>query len=74
MRRHFVSGFPRALISLSQEKSPGVEIGVVVQLLSRTSESRSERKYICHEFLLKFIIFQLTRLSLLLFLVLINKT
>ena len=28
MRRHFVSGFPRALLSLSQEKSSGVEIGV----------------------------------------------
>ena len=27
MRRHFVSGFPRALLSLSQEKSSGVEIG-----------------------------------------------
>ena len=26
MRRHFVSGFPRALLSLSQEKSSGVEI------------------------------------------------
>ena len=26
MRRHFVSGFPRALLSLSQEKSFGVEI------------------------------------------------
>ena len=26
MRRHFVSGFPRALFSLSQEKSSGVEI------------------------------------------------
>ena len=28
MRRHFVSGFPRALLSLSQEKSSGVEIGL----------------------------------------------
>ena len=27
MRRHFVSGFPRALLSLGQEKSSGVEIG-----------------------------------------------
>ena len=27
MRRHFVLGFPRALLSLSQEKSSGVEIG-----------------------------------------------
>ena len=26
MRRHFVSGFPRALLSLGQEKSSGVEI------------------------------------------------
>ena len=26
MRRHFASGFPRALLSLSQEKSSGVEI------------------------------------------------
>ena len=26
MRKHFVSGFPRALLSLSQEKSSGVEI------------------------------------------------
>ena len=26
MRRHFVSGFPKALLSLSQEKSSGVEI------------------------------------------------
>ena len=26
MRRQFVSGFPRALLSLSQEKSYGVEI------------------------------------------------
>ena len=26
MRRHFVSGFPRALLSLSQEKSSWVEI------------------------------------------------
>ena len=30
MRRHFVSGFPRALLSLSQEKSSGVEIGSVI--------------------------------------------
>ena len=29
MRRHFVSGFPGALLSLSQEKSSGVEIGRV---------------------------------------------
>ena len=29
MRRHFVSGFPRALLSLSQEKSSGVEIVAV---------------------------------------------
>ena len=29
MRRHFVSGFPRALLSLSQEKSSGVEIETV---------------------------------------------
>ena len=28
MRRHFVSGFPRALLSLSQEKSSGVETEV----------------------------------------------
>ena len=28
MRRHFVSGFPRAPLSLSQEKSSGVEIAV----------------------------------------------
>ena len=28
MRRHFVSGFPRALLSLGQEKSSGVEIGI----------------------------------------------
>ena len=28
MRRHFVSWFPRALLSLSQEKSSGVEIEV----------------------------------------------
>ena len=28
MRRHFVSGFPRALLSLSQEKSSGVEIEI----------------------------------------------
>ena len=28
MRRQFVSGFPRALLSLSQEKSSGVEIDV----------------------------------------------
>ena len=27
MRRHFVSGFPRALLHLSQKKSCGVEIG-----------------------------------------------
>ena len=27
MRRQFVSGFPRTLLSLSQEKSSGVEIG-----------------------------------------------
>ena len=27
MRRQFVSGFPRALLSFSQEKSSGVEIG-----------------------------------------------
>ena len=27
MRRHFVSGFPRALVSLSQERGSGVEIG-----------------------------------------------
>ena len=26
MKRHIVSGFPRALLSLSQEKSSGVEI------------------------------------------------
>ena len=26
MRRHFVSGVPRALVSLSQEKSSGVKI------------------------------------------------
>ena len=32
MRRHFVSGFPRALLSLSQEKSSGVEIGEVRRL------------------------------------------
>ena len=29
MRRHFVSGFPRALLSLGQEKSSGVEIVVL---------------------------------------------
>ena len=28
MRRHFVSGFPRALLSLSQGKSSGVEIEI----------------------------------------------
>ena len=28
MRRHFVSGFTRALLSLSQEKSCGVEIDI----------------------------------------------
>ena len=27
-RRHFVSGFPRAILSLGQEKSSGVEIAV----------------------------------------------
>ena len=27
MKRHFASGFPRALLSLGQEKSSGVEIG-----------------------------------------------
>ena len=30
IRRHFVSGFPRARLSLSQEKSPGVEIDIRV--------------------------------------------
>ena len=29
MRRHFASGFPRALLSLSQEKSSGVETGML---------------------------------------------
>ena len=33
MRRHLVSGFRRALLSLSQEKSSGVEIGDGPQLL-----------------------------------------
>ena len=28
IRRHFASGFPRALLSLSQEKSSGVEIEI----------------------------------------------
>ena len=32
MRRHFVSGFPRALLSLSQEKSSGVEIVAEINL------------------------------------------
>ena len=31
MRRHFVLGFPRALLSLSQEKSSGVEIEASVK-------------------------------------------
>ena len=29
--RHFVSGFPRALLSLSQEKSSGVEIDLLIK-------------------------------------------
>ena len=29
MRRHFASGFPRALLSLSQENSSGIEIEIV---------------------------------------------
>ena len=33
MRRHFASGFPRALLSLSQEKSSGVEIAFIRNLL-----------------------------------------
>ena len=28
MRRHFISGFPKALLSLSQKKSSGVETGI----------------------------------------------
>ena len=35
MRRHFVFGFPRALLSLCQEKSSGVEI----------DSARKARKY-----------------------------
>ena len=31
MRRHFVSGFPRALLSLGQEKSSGVEIEITAR-------------------------------------------
>ena len=31
MRRHFASGLPKALLSLSQEKSSGVEIAVIVK-------------------------------------------
>ena len=31
MRRYFVLGFPRALLSLSQEKNSGVEIGPNLQ-------------------------------------------
>ena len=34
MRRHFVSGFPRALLSLSQEKSSGVEIAIRLESLT----------------------------------------
>ena len=35
IRRHFALGFPRARLSLSQEKSSGVEIGVVNRPYSR---------------------------------------
>ena len=45
-RRHFVSGFPRALLSLSQEKSSGDEIGVQ-QLPNNTQQGvkkKTDRK------------------------------
>ena len=38
MRRHFVSGFPRALLSLSQKKSSGVEI--VIYLITFTTTEK----------------------------------
>ena len=41
MRRHFVSGFPRALLSLSQEKSSGVEI---VYMCAHDHDSEGENK------------------------------
>ena len=37
MRRLFVSGFPRALLSISQEKSSGVEITNVIAYTSCAS-------------------------------------
>ena len=41
MRRHFVSGFPRALLSLSLEKSYGVEIAVKpIRSLSSLSSNK----------------------------------
>ena len=39
MRRHFVSGFPRALLSLSQEESSGVEIVKMAVRFPELSES-----------------------------------
>ena len=43
MRRHFVSGCPRALLSLSQEKSSGLEIGVDWRYCWREKEINERR-------------------------------
>ena len=42
MRRHFVSGFPRALLSLSREKSSGIEIA--------TSLSKKSSQHLAGQF------------------------
>ena len=41
MRGHFVSGFPRALLSLGQEKSCGIEIENVSESLSSSTEDKN---------------------------------
>ena len=46
MRRHFVSGFPRAFLSLSQEKSSGVEI-----VRSKGKKMRDHSNFIDNVFL-----------------------
>ena len=45
MKRQFVSGFPRALLSLSQEKSSGVEIDFLVLMMCFVFTRRKRAKH-----------------------------